>query len=75
MPDAVIRALITSSSVFPHFSPTEISTAGTMPQEPAVGMAQIFPMAAFTSLQDKALAITVFMNPPHKVSPDWEYRY
>src|SRR5659263_470029 len=73
MPEAVNKALISSSSVLFNFSPAVIITAGSIPQEPAVGAATILPIAALTSEQERALAIAFIINSPVRVF--WELAY
>ena len=55
---AVNSAAISSSSEQPNFSFAVRSVPGRMPQEPAVGAAQMRPMEALTSEQESAFAIT-----------------
>ncbi len=47
-------AFTTSSSLAPSCSWADSSTPGSTPQEPAVGVAQMRPMAALTSLLETA---------------------
>ena len=68
-PEAAASARSTSASPLRCSSPRVISTAGSMPHAPAVGAAQMRPMAALVSLQDSARAISRFIMPPHMVRP------
>ena len=53
-----------SSSLDSRTSAAVIITAGRMPEDPAVGAAQIFPMEALTSDVENALAMRRFMVSP-----------
>lgn len=71
---AVKRAITAASSV--HFPSSSIETTvpGRMPQEPAVGDATTFPIAALYSDTARALAMERFIKPP-MIPPSWAYRF
>ena len=69
MPVATTSACSTCCSLARKRSAAVSSTAGRMPQAPAVGAAQMRPIPAFTSLEEKAIAIMWLMSAPISPAP------
>ncbi len=74
-PEATSRASRISSLDLPNRSATVMVTAGRMPQAPAVGAAQMRPMEALTSEQERARAIILFIKSPEMVLPESMYLF
>ena len=69
IPPAVKRKRIICSSVKSSFFSSINKMPGSVPEEPAVGVAQITPIAAFTSFVATAFCTASIIKSPERVWP------